>query len=269
MGPGELIRHSLGRFVRIDLSPIAGHWNRWQLNGGPDEAEAAVMRQIARLVVLSEFPMTFTMGAPARDFILEASHDLRQPLAQPIVGAGLGSRYLSAFRSLNSGEMHIVVSFQHPQNLLACMAFTASLDVVLANARILDNFIGAFTGAAPRHSLEHYVDTHKGKMVAGEFWNELEMVRNLRVWELRMREMILLENTPPCVQEVVSMAFGGLQTHAEFMDRGWRPVQTSTPTPYSPCCFYLSDSGIRGSVEGESLPTKPRCKRSTSTLLRS
>ena len=64
MGPGELIRHSLGRFVRIDLSPIAGHWNRWQLNGGPDEAEAAVMRQIARLVVLSEFPMTFTMGAP-------------------------------------------------------------------------------------------------------------------------------------------------------------------------------------------------------------
>jgi len=31
--PEELFRHYLGRFARIDISPVAGHWERWRVHG--------------------------------------------------------------------------------------------------------------------------------------------------------------------------------------------------------------------------------------------
>ena len=90
MVPEELFRHSLGRFARLDISRLAGHWQRWREHGVSAE-EQRDMDEIGRLVVASGFHVTIAMGEQASATLGTAFERALSPLPDPTVG-GLQER---------------------------------------------------------------------------------------------------------------------------------------------------------------------------------
>ena len=253
---GEVFRHHLpGKSVRLDISLVVGHHERWSGTKKPAQEDVACMKRMASLLVRCGFRLLIACGGQASDALRGAAKQAGREggfYQETGLASGLGEdRREVTYRAHAASCLTSLQTLIHPQGALPeGKGLTVALRVAQQYDSCLDRLIPAVTGVpTPPASVRVTTFTtflasglkDGGDGARGSVMDAIRIQRN----DEYNKPPFDLHEWPGIVQLFVITETGATTT-TDFMDLEWSPSDRSTPKPWSPGCYYLSKHGSRG-----------------------